>query len=265
MYGSTGVAELILRPGQSKIISSGKGAVEALAEGIPQRRVHTPTRRITAPDRKETENGVVRPGGPYLGARVKHQISEIADVQMGYQFRGKVEPEMNGTHRVVQIRDFDENLNLNIEGLWLVIPKSDARRYAVYRDDVLFLSRGHRNFATVVKGHIENAIAASYFFILRTKTKHVLPEYLAWYINQRPAQEYFHNIARRGTHMPLVPLSAFADLVVEVPDLSTQATISELDKLARQERALLDHLQERRSQLVTAACLRIAKKKEMAG
>ncbi|MBA4391078.1 MAG: hypothetical protein C0399_09080 [Syntrophus sp. (in: bacteria)] len=192
---------------------------------------------------------------------MKQKIKEIADIQMGYQFRGKVEPDPKGTHKVVQIRDFDEFLNLHVEGLCAVTPKGDATRYTVSKGDVLFLSRGHRNYAIPIMDHLENTIAASYFFILRTRTNTVLPEYLAWYLNQVPAQEYLYNIARRGTHMPLVPLSAFADLVIEAPDIKTQSTIVELSKLMEQEQKLLDRLQARRSQFIRTVCLKAAKKR----
>jgi restriction endonuclease S subunit len=193
---------------------------------------------------------------------MKLKIKEITDIQMGYQFRGKVEPDPKGTHKVMQIRDFDEFQNLNVEGMYTVTPKSDAVRYMVSKGDVLFLSRGQRNFAIPIDYDLENTIAASYFFILRTKIRKVLPEYLAWYINQTPAQEYLHNIARRGTHMPLVPLSVFADLPIEVPDIKTQSTIVELSNLMEKERLLLNRLQDRRTYLVKAACLKAAKKEE---
>ncbi len=196
---------------------------------------------------------------------MKLTIKDIAEIQMGYQFRGKVETDPNGTHKVVQIRDFDGLLNLRVEGLVTVTPKGDTARYAVSQGDVLFLSRGHRNYAMPIKDRLENTIAASYFFILRIKTDRVLPEYLAWYINQTPAQEYLHNTARRGTHMPLVPLSAFADLVIEVPGIKTQSTIVELSKLMEREQILLDQLQEKRSQLIRDACLKATRKKEKTG
>jgi hypothetical protein len=196
-----------------------------------------------------------------LNENMKQKIKDIADIQMGYQFRGKVEPDPKGTHKVMQIRDFDEFQNLKVEGMYMVTPKGDAARYTVSKGDVLFLSRGHRNYAIHIMDHLGNTIAASYFFILRTKTNKILPGYLAWYINQIPAQEYLHNTARRGTHMPLVPLSAFVDLAIDVPDIKTQSTIVELSKLMEQERILLNQLQDRRTHLVKTACLKAAKKR----
>jgi hypothetical protein len=193
---------------------------------------------------------------------MKKKVRDIADIQIGYQFRGKVEADPNGTHKVVQIRDFEESLHLNVDGLLRVTPKGDMTRYGVKKGDVLFLSRGHRNYAMPIRDSLENTIAASYFFILRVKIKRVLPEYLAWYLNQAPAQEYLHIMARQGSHMPLIPLSAFSELEVELPDLETQKAIIEIGKLQERETQLMKDLQEKRFQLVTSACLKAAKKKE---
>ena len=86
-----------------------------------------------------------------------------------------------------------------------------------------------------------------------------MPEYLAWYINQTPAQEYLHNIARRGTHMPIVTLSAFKGLTIEVPDMATQDSIVELSRLMEKERKLRIELQQRRVLLINAVSLKAIK------
>jgi len=192
---------------------------------------------------------------------MKQKIKDIADIQIGYQFRGKVEADPQGTHKVIQIRDFDEQFSLNKENLQTVRLKGDSDRYLVNKNDVLFLSRGHKNYAIPIIAQLRNTVAASYFFILRIKTSKVLPDYLAWYINQAPAQEYLHNNARRGTHMPLVPLSAFADLTIEIPDIKSQSMIVSLSALMDKEKALLNELQEKRSQLIKAICLKAVKQR----
>jgi restriction endonuclease S subunit len=130
----------------------------------------------------------------------------------------------------------------------------------VHLGDVLFLSRGNRNFATPLNVILANTIAAGYFFILKLDSPTVLPDYLAWYINSAPAQQFIKNVAR-GTHMPIVPKSAFEDLEVDVPDIRTQEVIVELDRLSKRERSLLQKLEQRRNELIRACCLQAAKQK----
>lgn len=193
---------------------------------------------------------------------MKKKIKDISDIQIGYQFRGRIEADPNGTHRVIQIRDFDEFQNLRVTDLYKVTPKYDAERYLVDKGNILFLARGHRNYAISIKDSLGNTIAASYFFILRLKNDNVLPEYLAWFIKQSPARAYLYNIARRGTHMPMVPKSAFEDMPIDIPDLKTQKTIIELDSLFAKERSLLHQLQEKRTLFINAICLKAIKKKD---
>lgn len=190
---------------------------------------------------------------------MKQKIKDIADIQIGYQFRKKIETERNGTHQVIQIRDFDETQNLNKEGLcWVKMPHM-SEKYSVNKDDVLFLARGHRNFAILIRDPFENTIAASTFYILTIKTKKVIPEYLAWFINQAPAQGYLYNLARRGTHMPLIPKSVFENLKVYVPDIETQKTIVKLSSLTEKEKNLLQNLQDKRTLLIQSICLKAAR------
>ena len=193
---------------------------------------------------------------------MKIKITDIADIQLGYQFRKKIESADNGTNWVVQIRDFDENHILNKEYLSRVMIDKPVEQYLINKGDVLFLSRGHRNWAAPIVDDLAATIAVSHFFVIRPKQHNVLSEYLAWYINKTPAQEYLHNIARRGTHMPLIPLSAFLGLIVALPDIETQKKIVEVSSLMEKEKQILFALQEKRSQLINAICLKAAKTKK---
>ena len=190
---------------------------------------------------------------------MKKKITEIADIQIGYQFRKKIELDDPGTNRVIQIRDFDDNHTLNKDGLSRVRIDKSTEQYLIRRGDVLFLSRGHRNWAAPIIDELQDTVAVGHFFVIKMRNEIILPEYLAWYINQSPAQEYLHNIARRGTHMPLVTLSAFKGLTVEVPDMTTQHRIVELSRLMEREKKLLAALQEKRLLLLTAISLQAIK------
>jgi len=190
---------------------------------------------------------------------MKRKITDIVDVQLGYQFRKRIEQVESGTNKVIQIRDFNQDLVLNKDALsWVRIDKP-TDQYLVKKGDILFLSRGHKNWAAPIVADFKDTIVVSHFFVLRIKNSDVLPEYLAWYINQAPAQEYLHRNARRGTHMPLIPLSAFKGLTVEVPPIETQKKIVDLTKLMEQEKKLLTELREKRSRLINTVSLKASK------
>jgi restriction endonuclease S subunit len=192
---------------------------------------------------------------------MRQKIKQIADIQIGYQFRGKIKPAPKGAYRVIQIRNFDENRQLDIENLTYVKLTGELEKYKVKKDDVLFLSRGYKNFAVPVTEHLENTVVASYFFVLKILPNTVLPEYLAWYLNQPRAQKYIHNIGRRGTYIPVVPVSDFENLKIDIPDLQTQKQIVELNELLERENELLEELKEKRAVLIRSINMQAAKQK----
>jgi restriction endonuclease S subunit len=190
---------------------------------------------------------------------MKKPIKDITDIQLGYQFRKKIEPVDVGTHQVIQIRDFDDEQVLHTEDLYAVNLDKKAERFLLKKGDVLFLARGHKNWAAAISEELDNTVAVSHFFILRIKTENLMPEYLAWYINQTKAQEYLHNVARRGSHMPLVTKSGFESLEIDIPDMSAQSRIVELNRLLIKERVLSNKLQKQRELYINHICLKASK------
>jgi restriction endonuclease S subunit len=193
---------------------------------------------------------------------MRQQVTDIADIHLGYQFRKGLEPTDDGTHWVIQIRNFDENLILKKESLFRVRLDKTIEQSLIKKGDVLFLSRGHKNWAAPISDNLHDTVAVSHFFILKIRSNEVMPEYLAWYINQATAQEYLHSNARRGTHMPLIPMSAFKGLIVEVPAKEIQEKIVELSRLMEKEKRLLNELQEKRALFINAVCLNASKGKK---
>ena len=81
-----------------------------------------------------------------------------------------------------------------------------------------------------------------------------MPEYLAWFINQPPAQAYLAQQSR-GTLVKLLPKNVFEELEVPVPPLPVQRQIIEIESLRAREEGLLKRLISARLRLVQRACL----------
>src|SRR5215471_4153027 len=202
------------------------------------------------------------------------QLRDMAEIQVGYQHRDKGHPinmGSTGTHRIIQIKDLDleEQFKREVIGrggsapyVWLdnlyqVTPAGDAERYLVSQGDVLFLSRGQRTYAVPVLQALENTVASYYFYILRPDADRVDPEYLAWFINQPTAQACLERL-RRGSHIKIIPKSAFEELEVVLPPLATQRAIVELERLWRREAYIMSRLVQARRRLVNGLALRAA-------
>jgi restriction endonuclease S subunit len=202
------------------------------------------------------------------------QLRDIAKIQIGYQHRDKGHPTnvgSTGTHRIIQIKDLDLEERFKSEvikrggsapyvwpdSLYQVTPAGDAERYLVSQGDVLFLSRGQRTCAVPILQTLANTVASSYFFILRPDADRVEPEYLAWFINQPTTQACLERL-QRGSHIKIIPKSAFAELEVVLPPLATQRAIVELERLRQKEAYTMSRLVQTRRRLVNGLALRAA-------
>ena len=185
------------------------------------------------------------------------RIGEIANIQTGYQFREKVEADPGGNIGVLQIKDIPDRRRLMPQTIDRVTFDKPYAAYVVFRGDVLFLSRGHKQFAVAIEHDLGDTIASGYFYILRIKASQIRPAYLAWYLNQQPMQDQYKQLAK-GTHMPFVSMTEFRELEVPVPALSVQDHIVALAALADQEQSLLTQLAEMRAHLVQSISLTAA-------
>src|SRR5262245_51473137 len=205
------------------------------------------------------------------------KLKDIVEIQIGYQHRDKGHPinmDSTGTHRIIQIKDLDleEQFKREVIGrgssapyVWLdklyqVTPAGDAGRYLVSQGDVLFLSRGQRPYAVPVLQALEDTVASYYFYILRPDADHVDPEYLAWFINQPTAQACLGRL-QRGSHIKIIPKSAFEELEVILPPLATQRAIVELERLRQKEIYTMSRLVQARKRLINGLALRAAQER----
>ena len=186
---------------------------------------------------------------------MKAPINHIANLATGYQTRKAVQPEGLGTHFLLQIRDFNqERTALNLGNMIKFTPTSSGKDQVLRAGDVVFLSRGQKNFAFALPEIPEPTFASSYFFVLRPKPV-ISGPYLSWCLNQTIAQQHFKRLGTAGARMPVVTREVMTNLEVPVPDLRTQHKIVELNDLAVKQADLLAKLAEKKRTLVEAACL----------
>ncbi len=183
----------------------------------------------------------------------------VKRMQMGYQPRQAVKADNGGTHWLIQMRDLQENGTLRRESLTQFVPERAPEPYIVREGDVLFQVRGWNHWAGVVRGLDDCTLAANHFYILRPDTGRVLPEYLAWYINQTEAQRYFQKGAHGSGNVTVVPRAIFESLEIPVPSLAVQEYIIALDRLQWREQEVTTLLQKKRAQWLHALSLRAAK------
>lgn len=168
----------------------------------------------------------------------------------GYPFRGAVEEVRNGEVGVVQIKNADPERGID----WseLVRTNLPGRRKPdwLQAGDVLFTARGGRNVAIHVDQAPGQVVCAPHFYLLRTLDQRVLPAYLAWYINEDPAQRYLAQSAE-GSVITSIRRAVLEALPVPVPSLERQHLIVDLVAAARREKQLTEQLIRNREQQLT--------------
>jgi len=159
-----------------------------------------------------------------------------------------VEEDPGGDLLVFQIRSLEQRGTVQAEdGMRLYFPEVSPN-LLLRRGDVLFAARGMRNVGAVIDFDPDRAIASGQLLWMRPKSKSIEPAYLAWWLNQQPAQQFL-DVHKRGTRMPIITRNALLELPVSVPSREIQRQFVELDRLRRQEQILSGRLTEKREQL----------------
>lgn len=169
------------------------------------------------------------------------KLSSIAEIRAGHPFRGSVPEDVTGRVSVVQIKDIDWTGSINWEGLMKARLEGKKEPDWIRNGDILFVARG----AKIVAAYVDNVpgfcVCSQYFYVLRITSEKILPEFVAWQINQHPAQTYLVKSAE-GTAQVSIRRSMLEDLSIFIPPLEQQHTIVALARSAQRERELLESL-----------------------
>ena len=178
-------------------------------------------------------------------------LGDLAYIQNipGYPFRGKVPEVLDGGVRVVQMKDADQAAGVNWAGTTRTELKGKRTPDWLQKGDVLFLLRGSSNFAVCLGDVPFKAVCSPHFMLIRVTSSVLLPEFLAWQINQAPAQRHLHQEAE-GTLQLSIRKAGLEGVPIEVPPLAVQQQIVSLTKAAREEAAICHKLMENREAMI---------------
>jgi restriction endonuclease S subunit len=185
---------------------------------------------------------------------MKKRLKDIATIQPGFSFRGRIEPKETGRLSIVQIKDIGENGTLLVDELVRTDAPNVKLEYFVRPGDVLFTTRGLRRRAALVTRDMDNTVYVAQIFAVRGISQVIEPAFLAWYLNQVPAQEHFEMFST-GAFIQNIRKEVLEHLLVSVPPLETQRTIVEIHRLRQRESSLRSAIREKRNLLVEQTLL----------
>ena len=186
-----------------------------------------------------------------LDASKFYSLAAIASLAAGYPFRGKIDDLPAGDVAVLQMRNVDPEAGIDWFGLSRVeLPRRSDKAF-LRGGDVILSTRGGRNFAYLIEERSEPVVCSPHFFVIRAKDSAISPQFLAWQMNQKPAQEYFAAGAT-GSYILNLKREVVENLPIVIPPLTEQHRIAELDAAVRAERTVLTELIDNRAAEMTA-------------
>ncbi|OZB43550.1 MAG: restriction endonuclease subunit S [Alishewanella sp. 34-51-39] len=194
------------------------------------------------------------------------KLKQIATINAGYPFRGKI-PEVPGSAMVaVQMKDV--SLTEGIRWSDCLETELTGKREPDYltTGDILVAARGSHNYAVQVDQVLasigKQAVAAPHFFVISLKKKDILPEFLVWLLNQTPTQRYFEQNAE-GTLTKSIRRSVLEEAPVVVPPLAKQRAIISMAATLRDEHKLIQKLVSNGERMMNAIAKDLFENKEV--
>lgn len=182
-------------------------------------------------------------------------LKNKAEIKVGYQARTAIRNDPDGTHRLIQGKDFDSMGFLQMDKLLKFFPERNPLLYIVDKGDVLLQARGIEHTAKCITQPMENTLAAGTFYILRSKNSGIRPEFLAWWINQPPSQAYLKSQAV-GSGISFISKHTVAHIPVIMPSLAVQDKILKVAELWQREQYLQKRLMACKNRFINAVCLK---------
>lgn len=173
-------------------------------------------------------------------------LSSIAQIRTGYYCN----TSNSGNAWYLQAADLqpDGSLNRELKPTLYIEGKMNDR--LLTKGDVLFMAKGVNNLALAYNPNTYAALVPSTaFLIIKASGSGILPDYIAWYINQPVAQQFLKNQAK-GSSPPSITVKILAELEIYIPDLQTQKTILKIHDLRMREKKLKSDIERLRETIL---------------
>lgn len=179
---------------------------------------------------------------------MRKPLHSLVEIRTGHTFRSKIEEDPNGRVRILQIKDLKGRPEIFASELPF-LKGSDLKDAALLKpSDIVLPARGEYYKTALLKGE-GSVVASSQLFVLGSRIKDVMPEYLGWYLNQSAAQHYFLT-HRSGTSIPMLNKQSLGALQIPVPPMEIQRKIVAIQQCWEQEKQLTKQLLTNREQML---------------
>jgi restriction endonuclease S subunit len=176
---------------------------------------------------------------------LKTLIKDITNIQTGLFAK----PASIGELVYLQSKHFDEYGQLHSVLHPDLVAEGISEKHLLKDGDVLFAAKGTKNFAAVFENHNEPSVASTSFFVIRPADKKMLPQYLAWFLNNHTTQTLLKGQAI-GTSIPSISKQVLENLEITVPNIEIQKAILQITKLRNKEKSLKQKIETLREKQI---------------
>lgn len=176
---------------------------------------------------------------------MKIALKDIAIIQSGVFAK----PISKGEVVYLQAKHFTETGQLQAVLHPDLKADSITEKHLLRSGDVLFATKGSKNFAAVFENHNEPAVASTSFFVIRLHERNILPEYLVWFINHPTTQRLLKGKAI-GTSIVSISKSVLDELEISIPNIETQKAVLKITELRNEEKKLNNEIQSLREKQI---------------
>ncbi len=188
-----------------------------------------------------------------------NHLRDIAEIRMGYTFRGSLKESTQGNTAIIQMKDASQDGVAQLEQFARTQLDQFPEHYLLRPGDLIFRSRGLLNTTALINQPLARTICiAPLMFIRVTAPDIILPAYLQWFINLTSTQEKMSAYAR-GATVRMIPAESMEGLEVVLPTLERQANIVATVEMNQQILALETTLADKRKRYTEEALLQYAK------
>jgi restriction endonuclease S subunit len=183
-------------------------------------------------------------------------LSDIVSIRTGFQFRGEAPYSPHGKYSLVHLKDSADALTFDEQEIHHFDISEIKKEDLLAKNDILLRSKGNNHFSVLVDREVSNTVVSGLSLVIRCKDSRVAPSYLAWYLNQPPAQSFLTKISA-GTSISVVNKGALGDLAIPLRPLTSQDAIGELYQLQLRKECLTMQLLKSSRKLLNAKLLSI--------
>jgi hypothetical protein len=190
-----------------------------------------------------------------------HSLKDLALINTPLVFRDKAPLEIpEGNARIFSIKDIGSGWPIDFRHLPRVQVPESKLNSAVSAGDVLMPGRGLAYPARYFVGSDLPIFPSGQVHVIRVTSKSVDPRYLCWYLNRDNVQNDLRQMLT-GATIQALNKSQLQGLRIEVPHLTTQIQIAELQSLLARRTEIRQRLEALEKEEFDAAC-QIAIRKE---